>query len=299
LTFLHRPKVFPTIFLENSAKNYYLSRISKQWEGGLDLCTRFDMDYVTFDSYSESVYLSTLVGNGVYWVGVNDIGNEGTFTNYNDIRKVVKQFIKWDSGQPNNLNGDENCVHVYTYSNILAYNDFPCYLYYNVACERRVPKKLPTSVQTTSLDDPPTSIFSFVGSSCELNFEFYLFITVTTLFSVFADRDYYLSRKPMSWDSGVVFCTQNDMVFAYTMDRAESDYFLTFKLNAWVGINDKSQEGDFRNYDGRRIPLTSILNWDAGEPSNGGGNEDCVQTYYFGRYNDKICSFAMRVVCMR
>ncbi|MFN7014081.1 MAG: PKD domain-containing protein, partial [Bacteroidia bacterium] len=55
----------------------------------------------------------------------------------------------------------------------------------------------------------------------------------------------------------------------------------------WIGFNDENVEGTFEWYD--QSPVT-FTNWAPGEPNNSGGNEDCVQIYPNGFWNDLPCN---------
>ena len=53
----------------------------------------------------------------------------------------------------------------------------------------------------------------------------------------------------------------------------------------WIGFNDVASEGSHVWYDQSAVIYT---NWNGGEPNNS-GNEDCVQIYPDGRWNDLNC----------
>src|SRR5690606_9970373 len=55
----------------------------------------------------------------------------------------------------------------------------------------------------------------------------------------------------------------------------------------WSGFNDEAQEGNFVWYD--QSPIT-YTNWNAGEPNDSGGNEDCTQIFPNGLWNDLPCT---------
>ncbi len=55
----------------------------------------------------------------------------------------------------------------------------------------------------------------------------------------------------------------------------------------WLGYTDDITEGSFYWLDGSPNGFTS---WSAGEPNNAGGNENCVQMYPDGNWNDLDCS---------
>ena len=57
--------------------------------------------------------------------------------------------------------------------------------------------------------------------------------------------------------------------------------------NYWVGLHNKNHtQGGFRWSDGTNITVTNFTNWRAGEPSGDGGQEDCVEMAWDGKWND-------------
>ena len=70
--------------------------------------------------------------------------------------------------------------------------------------------------------------------------------------------------------------------------------------NWWVGLTDKSQEGDFVWESGH--PLT-IQHWDSGEPNDYGAGEDCAVLGWgeHGKLNDYPCTadYKAEVVCQK
>ncbi len=60
----------------------------------------------------------------------------------------------------------------------------------------------------------------------------------------------------------------------------------SFSGTIWIGFNDIASEGSFVWYDQSPVVYT---NWNGGEPNNS-GNEDCVQIYPNGMWNDLNCS---------
>lgn len=86
------------------------------------------------------------------------------------------------------------------------------------------------------------------------------------------------------------------MNYAIVESAVESVFIKNLTREAvWIGINDITQEGLFKNYHNLQNVPTS-LNWAASEPNNGGGDEDCVTT---GNdfYSDKNCENFARVLC--
>ncbi|XP_069835328.1 pulmonary surfactant-associated protein A-like [Dendropsophus ebraccatus] len=66
-----------------------------------------------------------------------------------------------------------------------------------------------------------------------------------------------------------------------------------YKVPPFLGITDIQTEGTFRYPDGK--PIT-YLNWNRGEP-NQTGEEDCVEMFSDGKWNDKSCQENRLVIC--
>lgn len=43
-------------------------------------------------------------------------------------------FTKWNSGEPNNVGGSEECGALLKFGNNIVWNDFPCYVHLNCVC---------------------------------------------------------------------------------------------------------------------------------------------------------------------
>ena len=83
-------------------------------------------------------------------------------------------------------------------------------------------------------------------------------------------------------------------------------------LNVWIGLRDEANgnnEGTFSWTDGTDIASSYGFNadgtattgtgpWYSGEPNNQ-GDEDCVELYSLGKYNDQDCSDQNYPLCMR
>lgn len=130
-----------------------MSRITKTWINGLALCSRYDMDFVTFDSRSEQDQLTNLLGDEVYFIGITDAEVEGTFKNYNGLEINSGTFMNWS---PDNA-GNEDCAWISRYET----NDYSCEHNARIACERRIPKIAPTEYQKSLAPEPVSNKFDF------------------------------------------------------------------------------------------------------------------------------------------
>ncbi|XP_038599237.1 pulmonary surfactant-associated protein D-like [Tachyglossus aculeatus] len=62
----------------------------------------------------------------------------------------------------------------------------------------------------------------------------------------------------------------------------------------FLGMNDQQTEGIFRFLNQKPVSYT---NWSPNEPNSSGGEEDCIELYSNGKWNDKSCDNKMLIVC--
>ena len=65
---------------------------------------------VQIETEAESDYLIGKFGDAYSWIGATDSEEEGKFR-WVDGSSVA--FSNWNTGEPNNSNGNEDCVHIY------------------------------------------------------------------------------------------------------------------------------------------------------------------------------------------
>ncbi|XP_078485583.1 uncharacterized protein LOC104266046 isoform X5 [Ciona intestinalis] len=110
---------------------------------------------------------STDLNTGTTWkhfyIGLNRINSSSTGFQWNDGTMVTSGYTNWRSGEPNNGDGNENCVVLlYKIGHSLhgKWNDLSCLWNRRYICERRVEKDTTTQLQTTtniqSTDKPTT-----------------------------------------------------------------------------------------------------------------------------------------------
>lgn len=73
-----------------------------------------------------------------YWIGANDVKEEGSWRWVNDLTKV--NFNSWRSGEPNEYQhdiyrGGEDCAHFRQEKNY-TWNDQPCIDEFGYICEK-------------------------------------------------------------------------------------------------------------------------------------------------------------------
>ena len=105
---------------------------------------------------------------------------------------------------------------------------------------------------------------------------------------------YFLNPQSMSGSQAQAFAQTLGANLVSVQSQAENDCIMN-SLNSmgqsgviWIGFSDEVTEGTFVWYDQSPVVYT---NWAPGEP-NQNGDEDCVQIYTSGLWNDLSCSSA-------
>ncbi|KAI2668392.1 macrophage mannose receptor 1-like protein [Labeo rohita] len=101
-------------------EHFYLS-ISKNWTNAQRHCRKYYEDLSTITSEEEQDMLIQLAGGNqnLKWIGL--YRNKTSTNNWLWSDKISVSFTDWDKGQPNNVNGSQNCVSV-----INKWNDYFC-----------------------------------------------------------------------------------------------------------------------------------------------------------------------------
>uniref|UniRef100_A0A3B1IIQ7 C-type lectin domain-containing protein n=1 Tax=Astyanax mexicanus TaxID=7994 RepID=A0A3B1IIQ7_ASTMX len=88
---------------------------------------------------------------------------------------------------------------------------------------------------------------------------------------------YYLTMNKKTWSGSRDECKQKGANLVIINSREEQEFInKTFlSTEAWLGLTDIANEGDFRWVDGSSV---TIQFWWPGEPNHWGGNENCAIT---------------------
>ncbi|XP_069467148.1 mannose-binding protein C-like [Ambystoma mexicanum] len=101
--------------------------------------------------------------------------------------------------------------------------------------------------------------------------------------------DYETSRKACEEAGGSL-----PMPLTAEENSAIAQIVKTKGKRVYLGINDKEVEGSFKLLTGNRI---TYANWNAHEPNNSGGAENCAEIIENGKWNDRTCSDMNLNVC--
>ncbi|XP_063050305.1 asialoglycoprotein receptor 1-like [Engraulis encrasicolus] len=87
---------------------YFFSTESKNWHDSRADCRQRAADLVIVNSWVEEDFLSSHLQEST-WMGLSDIDTEGVWK-WVDGTQLTSGF--WAPGEPNNVKGDEDCVHL-------------------------------------------------------------------------------------------------------------------------------------------------------------------------------------------
>ena len=102
-----------------------------------------DMSAQLVEVYSEDVnnFLENMMNSYGYggedrctWMGMNDMAQEDKFLW--DASQREPYYNDWAAGEPNNIGGNEDCVHFFLFD-YEVWNDAPCHFQFRFICQLR------------------------------------------------------------------------------------------------------------------------------------------------------------------
>ncbi|XP_071810413.1 C-type lectin domain family 4 member M-like [Asterias amurensis] len=103
------------------------------WEEGKQICFELGGVMVVPQSKEEIQHLLNMCSWNSFWIGCNDIENEGTWVCLDGEGTVDVQDKRWDDDEPNS-DGDEGCAA----GSASGWFDFGCDVYTKLICQRHV-----------------------------------------------------------------------------------------------------------------------------------------------------------------
>merc|ERR1711936_746954 len=201
-----------------------------------------------------------------FWLGITDRHSEGDWVLESTGKSV--NFTNWNSGEPNNGNGNpgsENCAFI---NELEKWNDVDCNGKPSNGWTR-------TALCEKSCEAPWTQL----STGC-----------------------YRFHESPMTQSEAKKFCEEEQEVPAHLIeiDSVEENNAIiaemqrqnsySRKTNFWLGINDRHTEGHWvLESTGESVVFTD---WKSGEPNNAGrsGSENCAFINELDKWSDVDCN---------
>ncbi|XP_031148284.2 lactose-binding lectin l-2-like [Sander lucioperca] len=119
----------------------------------------------------------------------------------------------------------------------------------------------------------------------------------------FNGRCYKYVATRLTWADAELHCVSQGGNLVSIHSLEEENFIKSLIKNfdhaqgfTWIGLSDIHKEGSWMWSDGCKV---DYVYWDAGEPNNSGGNEDCVHNNHDRnlKWNDRPCSVTIPSVC--
>uniref|UniRef100_A0A7M6DLQ9 Uncharacterized protein n=1 Tax=Clytia hemisphaerica TaxID=252671 RepID=A0A7M6DLQ9_9CNID len=335
---------------------YYFSTARANWQSAENDCVDLGGHLTSVHSQAENNFLKqefhNRTGRRIAWYGGEK--RNGVFI-WSDGTSFTKTF--WKSGEPNNLNGNENCL----LTNDGAWNDEDCSVTKYYVCKldseftlrfltkpsvrksesgneviisgcsysssthsswmaksfiQRNNDDLIAIFNATQVTDetkdenvftlPSVKLSNVEGGdfSCVVVIDNMTFFSNTTKFipenqvTSFNEAQYYFSISKKNWQSAENDCIYLGGHLTSVHSQAENEFInqeikrTTGNVIVWYGGERKNNV--FVWTDGTIFTKTF---WNTGEPNNLGGNENCLNVYATGMWNDISCHNLFYYVC--
>ncbi|XP_046698541.1 C-type lectin domain family 4 member E-like [Silurus meridionalis] len=104
----------------------------------------------------------------------------------------------------------------------------------------------------------------------------------------FSTSIYYTSTGAKSWTESRQDCRERGADLVVINSKEEQEFISKLRKNrrAWIGLNDRDREGEWKWVDDTQL---TIEYWLKGEPNSNGGEEDCAVT---GEGSDPVRNWA-------
>ncbi|KAM9450006.1 uncharacterized protein Hap1MRO34_022484 [Clarias gariepinus] len=118
-----------------SSSLYFMSNEKKNWTESRQDCRDKGADLVIINSREEQESIVKQLGSFLVWIGLSDRETQGEWK-WVDGTPLTTEF--WNKGEPNNLDGEEDCGEFLSAPNVTVWNDNKCSINLHWICEKRL-----------------------------------------------------------------------------------------------------------------------------------------------------------------
>ncbi|KAJ8722489.1 hypothetical protein PYW07_003669 [Mythimna separata] len=270
-----------------TTKGFYKIHTSEQtWAGAKRVCALEGASLFYAENRAEAnaviSWWKTVQPNvGWAFVGISDIITEGIFETI-DGKLVSEVYNQWQRGEPNDLHGDEDCVHLKLSGDL---NDYRCDGESYFIC-----KKSLASLEWNDLCNMPQLGYTFSEDT---------------------GKCYKLHTTPLNWTEADTVCRTEQSHLAVINEKLEADYLANFTKSAsrrrikgdylkgifHAGFQKKLYE-DWQTVRGTPISSDASLWWDNHLPTED-QHKQCGSMFYTGSLNIVNCATKSLFICER
>ncbi|XP_011564302.3 uncharacterized protein LOC105394158 isoform X1 [Plutella xylostella] len=262
-------------FLEATQSFYKIHTIHRSWRDAKKRCT-MEGGYLFYPD--DQIEADAVIGfwnqtQPFYWVyiGVSDFLAKGVFETV-DGRPVTDVYSVWGPGEPNDVNGVEDCVILRRDGTI---NDDACDKKYPFIC-----KKTLLSLEWNFLCDMPDKSYLYDNTLGKC-YKFHLTpMNWTDAYSVCAAEQSYLAVINSQKEADHLVKTTNEA----PRDTIKGDYL---RGAVHLGFHNRDDDG-WKTVRGTTLEESGYTRWGNQQP-DGGDKEQCGTMFYTGTLNDLAC----------
>ncbi|XP_059485597.1 uncharacterized protein LOC132202608 [Neocloeon triangulifer] len=286
-------------WVEACGQQFLIGRSLVHWTENFINCYKIGMEPISLENYTkQSCFIRDLISKWNYpskiWTSAQRVSST-SFSWCSKNGSLAVTFANgaglWASGQPDNLNGNQNCTQLSAFKSnaTLTLSDQMCTDKYFLACQGpptsspKIPKpvypNIPCAINTAkfiTVNNRPYLIRrSYVGSWITLNGRVYMFSyrKVTQTYAGAFQECCRIGMRLISFDMTFKY---NALMNAIKTYGADGDYF-------WTSGIKTGSDGKF-GFLGVQKPLRSDAPWEPGQPDNAGGIENAVAVYANASY---------------
>nr|XP_022342030.1 macrophage mannose receptor 1-like [Crassostrea virginica] len=261
-------------FYDGPSSNYNSARTTCRQLGG---------DLMKIDTMDDRYWLEQqMIMNGhntMYYTGLNDIAQEGTYR-WADGSLYNISVVNWNQ-EPNAWGGNEDCAAIlpdYTW------NDEDCTLSFQYICE------YPNLNQG---DCPQGWLQRDDNSEC------YYFAAPNDTRNWFEAKTQCYSMTTDINQPAKLIAVNDQEEMQWIQKTLPTIPLSTGRAQFWTGLSDRNVEGVWTYPDKTDNPPNNILiNWH-GEPSDPNGDKDCTWLGFGGRYLTVSCDSKIGFICSK
>ncbi|XP_077993136.1 lymphocyte antigen 75-like [Glandiceps talaboti] len=233
---------------------YYFSHISgegdKSWTDSRSYCNSMGGELVSIHGEEENTWITDRIRksntNNIY-IGLREYGWSGIYE-WSD--GTMLQYENWEVGEPNDFNGEEECVNIYAHSDG-TWNDINCGDKLPFICKKFNHTTEPiTYPQTTPMPGPCPTGWKEFNDRC------YSFHGMD---GVIDQSDWLAARNVCRGLGGDLVTIHNQGVQSFIVTQIRYS-----KVSLWIGLSDVGVVNTFRWTDGSPV---DYQNWGPGQPS--------------------------------
>ncbi|CAC5388321.1 MRC [Mytilus coruscus] len=282
----------PAKWQHHGSSCYLLSTDELDWTTARE----YDGGYLAeLETKDESDYIETFAKQIDFWLGGRD-EVEGHWKWVTSGKNFT--YTDWHPGEPNDLNHDEDCLHLYG-PHGYQWNDFRCSALQNYICEAG---KLSVIFYLHFIKNISSSYY--LRKSIKSTSSFLIGGSLAACPAKWLHHGsscYYISTDELDWSTARDICQEYEGGYLAEVEtKDESDYLETVTLTThrgfWLGGKDEV-EGHWKwMTSGKDFTYTD---WSPNEPNDLNHNEDCLHLFQARsqHWNDIDCSIKQNYIC--